>query len=279
MDTGVDWIFPLTALTTGLLGGVHCLGMCSGVSATVALSSLPLHNASRHRSPVAAIAGTSRFNTPFAAQFNVAAFNAGRIASYALAGALAGTVGAVLGGLGHSGIISQTSAMRIALFVLANLLIVCIGLYLMGIPQLLAPLERAGSHLWRHVTPFTRKLLPLRSAGHAALFGMLWGWIPCGMVYAALLTAMSSGSAVNGMLTMFAFGLGTLPVMLASGWAAATLRRWTRHPRVRLAAGLMVVALGVAGLAHSGSFAPLQTLGAYCTTLIQPAVPRAVTPP
>ena len=134
---------------------------------------------------------------------------------------------------------------------------------------LLAPLERAGGHLWRRISPFTRGLLPLRSPGHAALFGMLWGWIPCGMVYAMLLTAMSSGSAVNGMATMLAFGAGTLPAMLLSGWAAGTLQRWTRQPRVRVVAGLVIVILGAIGLARAGSLEQLQAFGAFCTTWMQ----------
>jgi uncharacterized protein len=276
----MSWILPVTAFTTGLLGSVHCLGMCCGVSATVALASKPPRSASGYSYPGAAITTAAiPFSARFATEVNVLAFNIGRITSYALAGALAGTVGAVMGGLGQSGVISQTMGMRTALFVLANLMIVLTGLYLMGVAQLLAPLERAGSQLWRHLSPLTRKLLPLRSPGHAALFGMLWGWIPCGMVYAMLLTAMSSGSALMGMLTMAAFGAGTLPMMLASGWAAGSLRRWTRHPRVRLAAGLTVVALGVFGLARVSALEQLQTFGAYCAALLQPNAPRAQAQP
>jgi uncharacterized protein len=249
------------------------------VSGTIALAAKPLRNPHDRPFPVAVIAAASPFNGHFTAQIHVLAFNAGRITSYAVAGALAGTAGAVIGGLGQSGIISQTTAVRTAVFVLANLMIIGTGLYLMGVPQLLAPLERAGHHVWRHVSPLTRKLMPLRTPGHAAVFGMLWGWIPCGMVYAMLLTAMSSGGTVNGMLTMIAFGAGTLPVMLAAGWAAASLRRWTHHPRVRFAAGLAVIALGVAGLARTGSLEPLQAFGAYCSTLLQSAVLHTSTPP
>ncbi len=279
MDSGViSWTLSLTALTTGLLGSLHCLGMCGGVSGTVALASTDVAKSSRRPVPVAVVAVTA---TPaaFSAEINVLAFNAGRIASYAIAGALAGTVGGALGGIGQGGVISETLAARTALFVFANLMIIATGLYLMGMPQLLAPLERIGGHLWRHISPLTRQLLPLRSAAHATLFGMVWGWIPCGMVYAMLLSAISAGSATGGMVTMFAFGLGTLPVMLATGWAAGSMRRWTRHPRVRQAAGAAVVVLGIVGLARLGMLEQLQAFGAYCSTLLPHAAPAAGLPP
>jgi len=267
---------PLTALATGFLGSVHCLGMCGGISATVALASPPVDN---HRpvprSPQIAIINMSLRNVETAhtilsvANTNVLAFNVGRISSYVIAGGLAGTLGGALAGIGQGWIISDTLSARTALFVLANLMVVFTGLYLMGFPQLLAPLERAGGYLWRRISPLTRGLLPLRSPSQAAMFGMLWGWIPCGMVYAMLLTAMSSGGTSSGMLIMLAFGAGTLPAMLISGWAAGTLQRWTRLPRVRVVAGLVVVTLGAIGLARVGSLEQLQAFGAFCTTLMQ----------
>lgn len=266
---------PLTALATGFLGSVHCLGMCGGISATVALASPGDKRRPLPRSPQIAIVnvsvsrvGNARASWS-AANTNVLAFNIGRISSYVIAGGLAGTIGGVLASVGQVWVISNTLSARMALFVLANLMVVFTGLYLMGFPQLLAPLERAGSHLWRRISPLTRGLLPLHSPGHAALFGMLWGWIPCGMVYAMLLTAMSSGGAASGMATMLAFGAGTLPAMLLSGWAAGALQRWTRLPRVRIAAGLIIVTLGVFGLARVGSLEQLQVFGAFCSSLLQ----------
>jgi hypothetical protein len=277
----IFWTLLLTALTTGLMGSLHCLGMCGGISATVALASPPARppdNGTLRPVPVALVthpvstrAGFLPSTAPSTAEANVLAFNAGRIASYAIAGALAGTLGGALAGLGQGWVISETTPVRTALFLLANLMIIFTGLYLMGVPQLLAPLEKAGGHLWRHLSPHAQKLLPLRTLSHAAWFGMLWGWIPCGMVYAMLLTAMSAGSAASGAMTMFAFGAGTLPVMLGTGWSAGRLRGWTRRPRVRLAAGMAVVAMGVFGLARIGTLAQLQAFGAFCMTLIPPA--------
>ncbi len=285
MESGtIFWTLLLTALTTGLMGSLHCLGMCGGISATVALAS-PLAGkpgdqtlAPAHIALACIPMSASANFQPSAAGANVLAFNGGRIASYAIAGALAGTLGGALAGLGQGWVISETLPIRTVLFLFANLMIVFTGLYLMGVPQLLAPLEKAGGHLWRRVSPFAKKLLPLRSRTHAALFGMLWGWIPCGLVYAMLLTAMSAGSAVNGALTMFAFGAGTLPVMVATGWSAGRLRGWTRKPRVRLVAGVAVVAMGVFGIARLGTLAQLQAFGAFCMTLIPPAAAPLIAP-
>ena len=284
------WALPLTALTTGFLGSVHCLGMCGGISATVAMASPlrpPAGDGRTNSVPIViafsaapGIAGaTVVASVPrYAAESNVLAFNAGRIASYAIAGAMAGTLGGALASVGQAWVISETMPMRTALFVFANLMIIFTGLYLMGLPQFLAPLERAGGHLWKHISPWSRKFLPLRSPVHAAMFGALWGWIPCGMVYAMLLTAMSAGSTAGGAITMLAFGVGTLPAMIGAGWSAGRVRGWTRKPKIRLAAGIAVIAMGMFGLARLGTLSQLQTFGAFCNAMISAATNGAEAP-
>lgn len=271
---------PLAALTTGFLGSLHCLGMCGGVSGTIALGALP-HSSDRNPGaalsisiPVSALRRSPQILSP--AQSNVLAFNTGRIASYMLAGALAGSIG---GAISQGWVLSETTTARTALFLFANLMIVATGLYVMGLPQLLAPLERAGGHLWRHISPHTKNLLPMNTISRSALFGVLWGWIPCGMVYAMLLSAISAGSAATGMLTMFAFGMGTLPAMVAAGWAAGGLRRWTRDSRVRMAAGAAVVAMGLFGFGRADGLRQLESFGAFCVSVIQPATPAAAAKP
>ena len=263
---------PLAALTTGLLGSLHCLGMCGGVSGTIALGAVAPARADRAELqggtlsiaiPVAAI-GRAR-QVLSASQMNVLAFNGGRIGSYMVAGALAGTIG---GAIGQSWVLNETTGARTLLFLFANLMIVATGLYLMGVPQLLAPLERAGGHLWRHLSPYTKALLPMNTAPRAALFGALWGWIPCGMVYAMLLSAMSAGSAAGGMTTMLAFGIGTLPAMVTAGWAAGGIARRTRDSRVRMVAGAAVIAMGVFGFARADGLKQLQSVGAFCVSTV-----------
>jgi hypothetical protein len=170
------------------------------------------------------------------------AYNAGRIASYGIAGAIAGALG------GASLALSGQLPVRAVLFVLANLMLVALGIYLMGATRALAFTERFGQRLWRHVQPFSRRFLPARSVAQAFPLGLLWGWLPCGLVYSALVTALTSGSAVRGAGMMLAFGAGTLPNLLLAGLLAARLKKFAGNPLVRVSAGLLVLAFGLWGL-------------------------------
>jgi sulfite exporter TauE/SafE len=211
----------LSLLLIGLLGGTHCIGMCGGIVGALSLGGPPrlvLH----------------------------LAYNAGRIASYAAAGALAGALG------GLSLMLSGQLPLRIALYVLANLMLVALGFYLMGFTRTLALIERLGQKLWRHLQPLSRRYLPARTVAQAFPLGLLWGWLPCGLVYSALATALTSGSALQGAGLMLAFGIGTLPNLLLAGLLAARLKGYAGKPAVRLAAGLLVLGFGVWGL--SGAF-------------------------
>jgi uncharacterized protein len=269
---------PLAALTTGLLGSLHCVGMCGGVSGTIALGADgPARRGVQGGALSIAIPVSAVGRAPHSlssGQINVLAFNGGRIASYMVAGAMAGTIG---GAIGQSWILNETTGARTLLFLFANAMIVATGLYLMGVPQLLAPLERAGGQLWCHLSPYTKKLLPMNTAPRAALFGALWGWIPCGMVYAMLLSAMSAGGTASGMLTMLAFGIGTLPAMVATGWATGGIGRWTRDGRIRVLAGAAVVAMGLYGFARADGLKQLQSVGAFCVSAVAAATAVSTT--
>lgn len=218
----------------GLLGGVHCAGMCGGLASAFSLQ-LP------GRGP--------RFGLQLA-------YNLGRIASYGAAGALAGALGQ--GGLLLGGVVP----VQHVLFVFANLMLIALGLYMAGVWQGVARLEAAGAVLWRRVQPLTGRLLPVTSLPRAFALGALWGWLPCGLVYSVLFSALMSGSAVTGALIMLIFGLGTLPNLLAMGLAAGKLRAWQQKTRVRVAAGVVVAAFGVLGLIRFGSLPAF--LGDFC---------------
>ena len=279
-DTGASlmWLsLPLAALAAGFLGSLHCIGMCGGVSGTIALAAKsPVRDFADGRSSMAnssAYAITTIHRTPARTQTraaaaigaNVLAFNSGRIASYALAGAIAGGAGGLLG---QTWIVGESFNARAMLFLFANLMIVLTGLYVMGLPQLLAPLERVGGKFWRYVAPVTKRFLPMDTLPRAAMFGALWGWIPCGLVYAMLLTAIGSGGVASGALTMLAFGLGTLPAMLFAGLAMGNVARWTREIRLRQAAGAVIVALGLVGFARYDALTSLQAFGALCLSML-----------
>ena len=207
----------LALFLIGLLGGTHCIGMCGGIVGALSMG------------------GGARPSLHLA-------YNFGRIASYGMAGAIAGALGGA--GLALSGQLS----VRIALFVVANLMLVALGLYLMGVTRALAFTERIGQRLWRHLQPFSRRFLPARTVAQAFPLGLLWGWLPCGLVYSALVTALTSGSAVRGAGLMLAFGAGTLPNLLLAGLLATRLNEYAAKPVVRISAGTLVLAFGVWGL-------------------------------
>jgi uncharacterized protein len=146
-----------------------------------------------------------------AALVHASGLQRGRILSYACAGAIAGALGAA--SLGLEGQVP----MRLMLYLLANLMLIALGFYLLGVTKALAFTERAGQSLWRRVQPLTRRFLPARTIGQAFPLGMLWGWLPCGLVYSALASSLSAGSAERGAALMLAFGLGTLPNLLLAG--------------------------------------------------------------
>jgi sulfite exporter TauE/SafE len=164
--------------------------------------------------------------------------------SYAAAGGIAGALGGL--GLLYGGLLPA----RLVFLVVANALVILLGLYLAGLGTSVLALERAGSVVWRGLSRLGAKLVPAETPGRAVLVGLAWGWVPCGLVYSVLATALVAGSAARGAAVMAAFGLGTLPNLLAAGLAAEKIRSWTGRPRWRLAAGLAVVVIGVAGLAR-----------------------------
>ena len=201
----------------GLLGGTHCIGMCGGI-----VGALSMGAGSRPSLHLA--------------------YNTGRIVSYGVAGAIAGALG------GASLALSGQLPVRIVLFVLANLMLVALGLYLMGATRALAFTERFGQKFWRHLQPLSKRFLPARTVAQAFPLGLVWGWLPCGLVYSALVTALTSGSALRGAGMMLAFGAGTLPNLLLAGLLAVRLNEYVAKPVVRLVAGSIVLAFGLWGL-------------------------------
>jgi len=208
------------ALAAGLLGGVHCAGMCGGIVASLAVGSR---------------------GAPLPRQL---AFNLGRIATYAAAGAVAGFAG------GMAALAGSALAVQTALFAAANVLIILLGLYVAGWGSLVLRLERLGSRAWRAIEPVARRLFPVDSTAKALAAGALWGWVPCGLVYTMLSLSLASGSAGGGAIVMAAFGLGTLPTLLGAGLAAGRVMAARRIPSIRYAAATIIVALGVVGLAR-----------------------------
>jgi len=212
----------ISAFLVGLLGGGHCVGMCGGIVSAVSLT-LP---GQQPRLPY------------------LLAYNGGRIASYTAAGVLAG----LLGASGY--LLEHVLPVQKILYAVASLMLVVLGLYLAGWWQGVLVLEKAGGLLWQRLQPLSKQLLPLRSPPQAFALGLLWGWLPCGLVYSVLVAALASGNAVSGGLLMLAFGLGTLPTLLAMGMAAIRLKAFLQNIWVRRGSGLLVLGFGLLGLSR-----------------------------
>ena len=212
---------PLALALGGLASGLHCAGMCGGISAGFSLL---------------------QKDRIWKRQL---AFNAGRITSYAAAGAAAGALGSA------AAYAAAALPIQNFLYFFANVLAVLAGIHLTGIALPLSALERIGVPVWRRIQPFAARLLPARTLPQAYAAGLAWGWLPCGLVYGALAAAVFAGGAAQGALAMAAFGVGTLPWLFIAGVAAVKLRGWTGLATLRRLGGALLVALGGFGIAHA----------------------------
>ena len=218
------------AFFIGLMGAGHCLGMCGGVSAAITLG---IHNNRQ----------ASRW--PYLVMYNF-----GRIASYMVAGAIIG--GAFANLAGYAGHATALASLRLVAAALMILLALYIGQWWYGVSKI----ESLGKGLWRYLSPAAKNLLPLRSPFAAIPFGALWGWLPCGLVYSTLSWAAVAGSAGSGASVMLAFGLGTLPAMIAVGTMANQLQKWLKNLYFKRASALLLLAYGV----HTGYIAIKQIM-------------------
>lgn len=211
----------ISAFMVGLLGGVHCLGMCGGVVGTLTFSLSPKHQVSQWRM------------LPYQL-----AYNLGRISSYVIAGALIGLFAASLTNL------VPFLPFQQALQVFAGLFMIALGLYLAGWWHGVIVIELLGGGLWKRLQPYTQKLTPVKTLPQAWLYGLVWGWLPCGLVYSVLIMAFSAASMTQGALVMLAFGLGTLPNLMLMGVFAFYFTRLARTLWVKRLAGVSVMLMG-----------------------------------
>lgn len=215
----------ISAFIVGLFSTLHCLGMCGGIIGALTFSLPPAVR--NHRLHLAAY---------------IAAYNTGRVLSYTIAGMIAGGLGSTLINLlspryGH-----------VLLLALASLIMAGIGLYLAGWFPRFAIIEQLGRPLWRRLEPLGQKLLPVHSPLQAFLFGLVWGWLPCGLVYSALIWSSSAGSATHGALFMLFFGAGTLPSVMTAGMITGWMTRLSRLPGLRIAIGVSLILMALYSL-------------------------------
>ncbi|TRW49760.1 sulfite exporter TauE/SafE family protein [Aliidiomarina halalkaliphila] len=205
--------FLLTALVMGFAGSGHCLAMCGGLAAAMGMH----HSAPR-----------------------LFLYNLGRIFSYAIAGAIVGA--ALLSAA------SLYPTLLVGLRVLAGVFMVLLGLYFIRWRQVLLWIERLGSLLWKQIQPLARKLPAEKTNLQVLLAGMIWGWLPCGLVYSALAWSALSASPMQGAAFMLVFGAGTLPAMFLTGVFSHKLQHFLQSRGFRWIAGLVMIGYGIATL-------------------------------
>jgi uncharacterized protein len=215
----------------GFVGGVHCIGMCGGI-----VTALTVRMPGERPKPLLHVA-----------------YHAGRLTTYAALGAATGALGAT---------VAAVAPVQSVLYALAQVMLVALGLYLLGITRYLRGFERLGARWWRRVQPVAGRLLPVRTPASGYVAGLLWGMLPCGLVYAILATAMMSGSALDGAASMLAFGLGTLPALFAFG---SVVQRFRRSTWVRRTAGAAVIAFGLVGISHAATITADSLWALLCT--------------
>ncbi|WED28371.1 sulfite exporter TauE/SafE family protein [Vibrio sp. DW001] len=209
-----DW---LGAMMVGFLGSAHCIGMCGGIATAMSINS---------------VAKSDRLLTTLL-------YNTGRIISYLTAGAIVG------GTISSAASLVTDYSILNWLRVLSAVVMIILALYIGKWWHGLVYVEKLGQHLWKHLSPFSKKLLPLPTPFHALPLGLLWGWLPCGLVYSALTWSAVSGSAVNGAAIMLAFGLGTLPSMLFMGVGAAYLNKLKNSVYFRQTGAVLLLSYGI----------------------------------
>jgi len=211
------------AFLAGLAGGAHCAAMCGGL---VGIAS----------------GARARELSRLAWWRRALAYNAGRIVTYVAAGAITGALGAA--GL----VLRGTPLVQQILLAVMSASLIMLAAYISGFAPIVRTIESAGAILWRRIEPHSRRFLPADSAPRAFGLGLVWGWLPCGMVYAALVASLATADTRHGALLMLAFGLGTLPNLLAIGASFGYITRMARSRVARTAFAVLIAGIGVFGM-------------------------------
>ena len=205
----------LVAFTLGILGGAHCIGMCGGV--------------------IGALSMAVKKDNHWQRVLFIANYNLGRVLSYVFIAYL----------------FYQFTAFAQSYFsfqfmrIIAGLLLIAMGLYLANWWHGLTRLEAIGGFIWRRLQPLSKRLLPVQSGNQAFLLGCLWGWLPCGLIYSALVYSATASSLPIALLTMLFFALGTLPAVLAAGLMAERLANLLKKKPLRVLFALSIIAYGL----------------------------------
>ncbi|QYJ84525.1 sulfite exporter TauE/SafE family protein [Shewanella mesophila] len=216
--------FTITgAFLVGLMGAGHCIGMCGGLVGAFS-QQLPKPTGQN------ILAAQLQF---------ILSYNFGRILSYTIAGAFIGGSASLLSTL------FSLDLYLVSMRIFAGSMMIATGLYIAQIWSGVVQVERLGKWIWKYIGPVANKLLPIKNLKQAFVAGLLWGWLPCGLVYSTLTWAVAANSAQQGALIMAAFGLGTLPALVSAGVAAQFFAQLVMKRAVRIFSGLILVSFGI----------------------------------
>lgn len=207
----------IAALLMGFFGSPHCLGMCGGLVTAFGLSMKDISPAKRRAL--------------------VVTYHVGRLTSYAFLGLIAGIIGTTV----LAPFMTGNNIPRILL----GLVLAFVGVTMLGAP-FLNKLERFGMRFWQYLSPIRQKVFPLNTFPRALTAGLLWGFLPCGLVYGALLIAVVAHNPLSGAALMFVFGLGTVPMLVATHETVGWLRDKIGRFRLRQLNGAIMVISGLA---------------------------------
>ncbi|WP_425641034.1 sulfite exporter TauE/SafE family protein [Marinomonas gallaica] len=203
----------ISALLIGLAGAGHCLGMCGGLASMLS------------------IGNKTTFQT-------IVAYNLGRILSYCI-------LTLILASAINLGFASIYSELMTPLRTFAGILLVLMGLYICGLSKFILRIESLGRYIWKYVQPFAKSFLPIQTLGQAVGAGMVWGWLPCGLVYSTVLWASSLGSIELSLMAMLGFSMGTLPAMLLAAMFSQQLKKVWSHYHLAWIFGVSLIGYGL----------------------------------
>jgi hypothetical protein len=218
------------AWLAGTLGGAHCLAMCGGFVAAFSGAGMPAPALGTPLLPARALARRQ------------VTYNLGRITTYALLGGL-------LGGAGAAALsAADWLPVQRTLFVIANLFLLALAVTIASKRDGLGVLQRAGSALFAKVLPAVRPLMARQAGAARYALGLVWGLVPCALTYSVLPIALFAGGALEGAAVMLAFGLGTLPNLLAAAWVVARAQSWLGSRAVRFGAAALLAGFAAVGI-------------------------------
>lgn len=207
------------ALLFGVLSSSHCVGMCGGIMGALSFAVPPEKRVPKYILPILLF------------------YNFGRILSYT-------TAGAIVGGLSWL-LVDQYHEAIILMRVISGAMLIAMGLYIANLSQILRIIENYGLGLWAWIQKPLKTMLPISHPIQAVFVGMLWGWVPCGLVYSTLVWAASTSNGYQSAIIMLCFGLGTLPAVIATGFFAPAVKRFYQSKYNQVISGIFIILFGI----------------------------------